>query len=143
ESSASDCKAAFVPFPSGPVIKPQALPAVAGPVELPVPKSGTRSEATVATDGSGDFKSVQEAVDSLTAQGGTVRIKPGTYREVVRIAKPNVHLVGTANDPAAAVIVYGNSAYSSGSTFKSATVFASGDDFYGSNLTLQNDYSKT
>jgi pectin methylesterase-like acyl-CoA thioesterase len=125
------------------VVKPQALPAVAGPVELSAPKAGARNEATVATDGSGDFKSVQEAVDSLTAQGGTVRIKPGTYREVVRIAKPHVRLVGIAEDPAATVIVNGNSAYSSGSTFKSATVFVTGDDFYGANLTLQNDYSKT
>jgi polygalacturonase len=139
----SDCKNAFVPFPDGPVVKPQSLPQVAAPIELPPPKNGNRTEAVVAPDGSGDFRSVQEAVDSLVAAGGTVRIKPGIYREVVRIAKPRVRRIGLSDDPSKIVIVNGNSAYSSGSTFKSATVFISGDDFYGSNLTFQNDYSKT
>jgi len=139
----SDCRNAFVPFPEGPVIKPQSLPQVAAPIELPPPRIGNRTEAIVAGNGSGDFRSVQEAVDSLVASGGTVSVKPGTYREVVRTAKPNVRLVGLSDDPSKVVIVYGNSAYSSGSTFKSATVFISGDDFYGANLTFQNDYSKT
>src|SRR5262249_3284861 len=138
----SDCKNAFVPFPDEPVVKPQLLPQVAAPVELPPPKIGDRTEAVVAADGSGDYRSVQEAVDSLVARGGTIRIKPGTYREVVRIAKPHVRLIGLADDPSKTAIVYGNSAYSSGSTFKSATVFVSGDDFYSENLTFQNDYSK-
>ena len=141
-SAPSACNNAFVPFPDGPVVKPQLLPQVAAPVELPAPKIGSRTETVVAADGSGDFRSVQDGVDSLVAGGGTVRIKPGTYREVVRIAKPHVRLVGLADDPSRTVIVYGNSAYSSGSTFKSATVFISGDDFYGENLTFQNDYSK-
>src|SRR5204863_79406 len=138
----SDCKNAFVPFPEGPVVKPQSLPQVAAPIELPPPKIGNRTEAVVAADSSGDFGSVQDAVDSLVAGGGTIRIKPGTYREVVRIAKPHVRLIGLSDDPSRVLIVYGNSAYSSGSTFKSATVYISGDDFYGENLTFQNDYSK-
>src|SRR5262249_39754498 len=133
----------FVPFPEGPVVKPQSLLQVAAPIELPPPRIGNRTEAVVAADGSVDFRSVQEAVDSLVAAGGTIRIKPGTYREVVRIAKPGVRLIGLSDDPAKVVIVNGNSAYSSGSTFKSATVFISGEDFYGANLTFQNDYSKT
>lgn len=138
----SDRKNAFVPFPDGPVVKPQLLPQVAAPVELPAPKIGNRTEAVVAADASGDFRSVQDAIDSLVAGGGTVRIKPGTYREVVRISKPHVRLIGLTDDPKKTVIVYGNSAYSSGSTFKSATVFISGDDFYGENLTFQNDFGK-
>ena len=69
-------------------------------------------------------------------------IKPGTYREVVHVAKPHVRLQGLADGPEKVVIVYSNSAYSSGGTFHSATAFVTGDDFYADNLTFQNDYSR-
>jgi pectin methylesterase-like acyl-CoA thioesterase len=97
---------------------------------------------TVAADKSGDYSTVQEGIDALTSAGGTVFIKPGVYHEVVRIAKPHVRLEGRGDRPDEVTIVFGNSAYSSGSTFKSATVFVTADDFYATNLTLQNDFSK-
>ena len=85
---------------------------------------------------------MQEGIDSLSENGGTVLIKPGTYREVVHVAKPHVRLQGLADGPEKVVIVYSNSAYSSGGTFHSATAFVTGDDFYADNLTFQNDYSR-
>jgi pectin methylesterase-like acyl-CoA thioesterase len=68
-------------------------------------------------------------------------IKAGIYGEVVHIAKPHVRVQGVTDDPAKVVIVFSNSAYSSGGTFYSATAFVTGDDFYAENLTFQNDYS--
>ena len=136
------CQEAFVAFPSGPV-SPLRMssdrPVWSDPI---APRIGNQREVLVAADGSGDYRTVQEGVDALVAKGGTVRIKPGTYREVVRVAKPHVRLLGLGDDPSQVVIVFGNSAYSSGSTFKSATVFVTADDFYAGNLTLQNDFSK-
>ena len=42
---------------------------------------------TVAKDGSGDYTSVQEAIDSITSVPETVFIKNGIYKERVEIHK--------------------------------------------------------
>ena len=55
----------------------------------------------VAADGSGDYKSVQQAVDALPQTGGTIRIRPGVYREIVIIAKNHVRLIGDVRHPRA------------------------------------------
>ena len=130
---APQCNLRFVPFPeSGTVI----------PLQKTAPSAGRRS-VMVAADGSGDTRTVQDAIETLSSDGGTVKIKPGTYREVVRIDRPHVHLEGMTDDPAKVVIVYGNSASTTGSTFTSATVSVTGDDFTAANLTFQNDFSQT
>ncbi len=43
-------------------------------------------KAVVSADGSGDTRSVQEAIDGVD-ENGTVSIKPGTYRELLTISK--------------------------------------------------------
>ncbi|HEV7241743.1 MAG TPA: pectinesterase family protein [Thermoanaerobaculia bacterium] len=51
----------------------------------------------VAQDGSGDFRTIQEAIDAIpqsNEDNQTVLIRNGTYREKVRIAKSYVALVG-------------------------------------------------
>ena len=54
----------------------------------------------VAADGSGQFKTVQEAVDS--APGGNVRIdiKPGEYRNLINVSANGVDLRGLGKAPA-------------------------------------------
>jgi pectin methylesterase-like acyl-CoA thioesterase len=48
----------------------------------------------VALDGSGDFKSIQEAVDAA-AKGDTVFLTPGRYEQDITIhSKDHVRLVG-------------------------------------------------
>jgi polygalacturonase len=138
----SACDNALISFPDSPVVRPRQKTMKdeePGPLH---PHVGTARLVTVAADGSADYKTVQEGVDALTAEGGTVQIKPGVYREVLYVAKPHVHLHGLADDAEKTVIVYSNSASSSGGTFFSATAFITGDDFYAENLTFQNDYSK-
>ena len=139
--AAPDCSAAFPPLPAGAVMPLQTAQVTANPEPLPPAKFGTRTSAVVAADGNGNFRTVQEAVDSLTAQGGSITIRPGVYHEVVRVAKPHVRMIGSGVKPAEVVIVYGESAYTTGSTFKSATVFVTASDFFAENLTMQNDYS--
>ncbi|MGH9522286.1 MAG: glycosyl hydrolase family 28 protein, partial [Terriglobales bacterium] len=80
-----------------------------------------KSDVTVAAEGPADFRSVQQAIDQLPETGGTVHITPGTYREVVEVKTPHVHLIGDPADPASVVIVYDKSAGTSGGTFKSYT----------------------
>jgi pectin methylesterase-like acyl-CoA thioesterase len=102
----------------------------------------------VAADGSGQFKTVQEAVDS--APGGDVRIniKPGEYRNLISISTNGVELRGLGKTPEDVVLVYDNSAGTPGTdgkqlgTGRSGTMMLTGDDFYAENLTIANDFEK-
>jgi pectin methylesterase-like acyl-CoA thioesterase len=104
------------------------------------PVAQHKRRVVVAADGSGDVTSVQAAVNELPDDGGTILVKPGTYRGVVTVRKPNVRLEGTGSDPGQVVIVDGNSAGTVGGTFNSATFFVEADNFFARNLTIANDY---
>ena len=121
------CEARFVPFPETQVGSKVAV---------------RKSEVTVAADGSGDFRSVQEAIEQLPETGGTVRVKPGTYREVVVVKTPHVRLIGDSADPASVVIVYDKSAGTAGGTFNSYTFAVLADDFLADGVTFDNDFSR-
>ncbi|MFK4068434.1 pectinesterase family protein [Streptomyces sp. NPDC029674] len=115
--------------------------------------AAARGTLTVAKDGSGQYKSVQKAVDAVPA-GNTsrvvIRIKPGTYRETVKVPanKPHVTFEGTGRSRKDTVIVEGHAAgmkkpdgtpYGTGG---SATVAVEADDFRARNLTISNDFDE-
>ena len=118
-----------------------ARPEFAAILEDDVATPGTKRSLVVAQDGSGDFRTVQSAVDALPIEGGTIRIKPGTYREVVTIRKPHVYMSGDPADPAAVTIIYDNGAPKSGGTFNSATVFVEADNVSLDHLTITNGFT--
>lgn len=91
----------------------------------------------------GDFTTIQAAVTAAPDAGAVIRIKPGTYREVVHVDKPGIEFRGETKDPATVVLVYGNSAASTCGTRCSATLFVTGKDFFATEMTIANDYSKT
>src|SRR5579875_2118034 len=77
----------------------------------------------VAQDGSGDFKTVQMAIDHAPVYGDkrlVIEIRPGTYHERVTVPqdKPRVTFLG--QDAAKTVITYDTGASSVGGTFFSA-----------------------
>jgi polygalacturonase len=123
---AKACQERFVPFPAD--SQPRTL--------------ASRSVITVAPDGSGDFKSVQQAIDELPNEGGTINIKPGIYREVAEVSKARVRMIGVPDNPSSVVIVYDKSAGTAGGTFNSYTVAVTGDDFFADGITFENDFSK-
>ena len=94
----------------------------------------TWTAQTVAPGGS-----IQQAVDFLPPTGGDITLQPGTYREVVTIRKPHVHLHGADADPSKTVIVFNNTAGNSGGTFNSATVFVEADDVTLDHMSIVND----
>ena len=100
---------------------------------------GKKKSLLVAQDGSGDFRTVAEAVLALPATGGEIAVRPGTYREVVTIRKPRVHLYGTDADPAKTVIVFDHTSPKDAGTFNSATVFVEAPDVTIDHLTISND----
>jgi len=97
----------------------------------------------VAASGTGDYYSIQRAIDVAPAAGATISIAPGTYREALTVTKHNIRLRSPYSDAGKTVIVFDNSAGSSGSTLKSATVNVPADDFFAENLTFANDYNAT
>ncbi|MCD7472737.1 Pectinesterase/pectinesterase inhibitor 18 [Datura stramonium] len=99
------------------------------------------ANVVVATDGSGKYKTVKEAVAAAPDNSKTryvIYVKKGIYKENVEIGKTkkNLMLVGDGMD---ATIITGNLNVVDGSTtFKSATVAAVGDGFIAQDLQFQN-----
>lgn len=95
-----------------------------------------------APDGSGDFRTVQDAVNAART-GSTIVIASGTYREKVVVKTKGITMRGAGRNPSDTVIVLDESAGSTGSTFRSATVEVRADDFHASNVTFANDFNRT
>lgn len=111
------------------------------------------SKFTVAKDGSGDFKTIQEAVNAvrdLSQQQVTIYVKNGVYNEKIVIPswKKRISLVGESKD--STIICnddYSGKAYTGGkdafgkdkfSTYTSYTVLVQGDDCRIENLSIKN-----
>jgi len=100
-------------------------------------------EITVAQDGSGNFTTIQAAVNSVRDLGQwqvTILIKKGIYHEklVIPSWKTKIHLKG--EDMENTVIT--NNDYSGKgqfSTYTSYTVLVQGNDFIAENLTIENN----
>ncbi|MEU7979864.1 pectinesterase family protein [Micromonospora sp. NPDC049081] len=140
------------PTPGGtPTTTPSDTPPPTGPT--PTPTGPAEGSSVVARDGSGDFTSVQAAVDAVpvgNASRYTITIRPGTYRETVTVpaAKPYVSFVGSTGDARDVVIVYDNASGTpkpGGGTYGtsgSASVTIDGNDFTARHLTFANDFDE-
>lgn len=98
---------------------------------------------TVAKDNSGDFNSIQQAVDSIPAgTPETIYIKKGIYKERVEVRKNNISFVGeNTDDTIITESYYARMIMPDGSkrgTFRSYTFFVYADNFTASNLTFEN-----
>jgi pectinesterase len=107
--------------------------------------NGVAADMIVAPDGSGDFKTVQQAIDSIPADNATVNviyIKPGTYHEKIHIKQPLVHLIG--QDAEKTILTYDDFAKKPGpdgkplGTFGSLSVTITGKGFEADNITFEN-----
>jgi len=97
----------------------------------------------VAQDGTGDFKTIQMAIDHAPPYGEArlvIEIRPGVYHErvVVPQDRPRVTFLGA--DPARTLITYNMSAKEAGGTFFSSTVDVQGSDFEAKNITFENSF---
>jgi polygalacturonase len=126
------CETRFVPFPSL-----ATAPEMAGTV---LPEDET---LYVAADGTGDFYSIQRALDAAPKDGALVLVAPGTYREVLTIDKPNIRLRSANGDATKTVVVNDRSAGANGGTLHSATANVTADNFFAENITFENDFNRT
>ena len=142
-------KAADVPA----LLKSQAGPRSSLGTTATTTSTASGTTLTVAQDGSGQYKTVQAAVDAVPANNAsrvTISVKPGTYRETVKVPsnKPHVTILGTGSSRKSTEIVYNNAAGTKkpdGTTYGttgSATVAVEADDFQARNLTISNDFDE-
>lgn len=103
---------------------------------------------TVAADGSGDYRTVQAALNAVpegNSKPVTIRVKKGEYKEVIIVdaTKNFVRLVG--EDAANTIITFNNHAGTrlpNGDTLNTwtcATAFVYGNDFSAERITFRND----
>jgi PelA/Pel-15E family pectate lyase len=98
---------------------------------------------TVAADGSGDVRSVQEAIDKVPADNPgrfIITIKPGVYTEQIRVPanKPFISFIGT--DAEKTRLTFGLSNKQAGSTSAAYAAYVGGHDFYAENITFENSF---
>jgi pectinesterase len=133
-------------FPTAAVV---ALVCLAPVARVAADQPPADASATVAADGSGQYTSVQEAINaapqtSSAASPWIIRVKPGTYNERVYVQREKhfVRLIG--EDPAKTVISFGLFASMPGpdgkpmGTFHTPTVWIDADNFTVENITLSN-----
>jgi pectinesterase len=104
-----------------------------------------KTEIYVVPDGTGDFTTIQEAIDgtkSFPDTRITIYIKNGLYKEKVKVHMWNSRLT-LKGESADGVIIRWDDYFSKidrgrNSTFHTATLLVQGDDFRAENLTIEN-----
>ncbi|CAM8914158.1 unnamed protein product [Rhodiola kirilowii] len=96
-----------------------------------------KANVVVAKDGSGKYKTVAAAVAAASGSGRfVIHVKAGVYNENVQIKKKNIMLLG---DGIGKTIITGSKSVGGGSTtFNSATVAVTGDNFIAQGITFRN-----
>ncbi|WP_338551953.1 pectinesterase family protein [Paenibacillus sp. KS-LC4] len=99
----------------------------------------------VAADGSGDFTTIQAAVDAVPATNQervVIYVRNGVYKEKLHIEKPMISLIGeNVNETIISFDDHATKAFPDGElyhTFYSYTVFVGANDFIGENMTMIN-----
>ncbi len=102
--------------------------------------------AVVALDRSGDFPTVQRAVDHVLdhpprdLSRAILEIRPGVYRERVKVPRDKVNFTFAGADAASTVISANVSAAAAGGTFFSPVVEVNADGFQAHNITFENTF---
>ncbi|HXB59951.1 MAG TPA: pectinesterase family protein [Candidatus Acidoferrales bacterium] len=107
-----------------------------------------QTSITVAADGSGQFKSVQEAIMSVPSGSATnpviIHLKPGTYRELIYVQREKSFFRLIGDDAAKTIIAFNLYAGMTNvdgkplGTFKTPTATIDADNFTAENITFEN-----
>ncbi len=101
------------------------------------------TKVVVAADGTGDFKTIQMAIDHAPPYGENrliIEIRPGTYHERVVVPQDRPRVTFLGSDAAHTVIAYDEGASAVGGTFFSSIVDVQGSDFETANITFENTH---
>ncbi|KAG6395642.1 hypothetical protein SASPL_141765 [Salvia splendens] len=98
-------------------------------------------DVVVAADGSGDYKTVAEAVAAAPEKSKTryvIRIKAGVYKENVEVSKKKTNIMFVGDGRTTTIITASKNVVDGSTTFKSATVAVVGEKFLARDITFQN-----
>lgn len=110
--------------------------------------SAAQKKITVAQDGSGNYKTVQAALDAMPSNSNkpvTINIKKGVYKEVITVDATKNFITLKGEDAANTILTFDNHAgtrLANGDTLNTwtcASTFIYGNDFHAENLTFQNN----
>jgi PelA/Pel-15E family pectate lyase len=95
----------------------------------------------VAADGSGDFRTVQQALDHVPDnQAVLIQIKPGVYNEQIRVSTGKNHITLRGDDPQKTILTFKLSALQAGNTRLAFSTLVNANDFRAENLTFENSF---
>ena len=120
--------------------------AISAALLFSAPLHASLYNAVVAQDGSGDYKTIQEALAGAPLDDSryTVYIKNGTYHEKLEIERPNLYLIGESqqNTIITATTASGTPKDDGGTwgTTGSRTVNINAENFTARNLTIANGF---
>lgn len=103
----------------------------------------TADTIVVAADGSGDFKTVQAAVDHIPQNNDrrvVIHIKPGRYNEQIRVNRSKRYVTFRGEDERNTVLTYNLSAQQAGNTRLAYSTFVNADDFRAEKITFENSF---
>jgi pectinesterase len=111
-------------------------------------KANAQKQITVAQDGSGNYRTIQEALNAVpegNAKRVIIKVKNGTYKEVIIVdaTKNFISLIG--EDKTKTVLTFNNHAGTklpNGDTLNTwtcASAFVYGNDFHAENITFENN----
>src|SRR6185437_611846 len=116
------CASRFVPFP--PSLHAPRLAVKVPPVD---------ETLYVAADGTGDYYSIQRAIDVAPASGALISVAPGVYQEALTIGKPHIVLQSPYKETGKTVIA------APGGAGSAPAVTVTANDFLAENLTFRSD----
>lgn len=116
---------------------------------LPILSFAAKPDAIVSSDGSAQYKTVQEAINAApqntrVTNTWTILIKPGTYKELIYVQREKrfVRLLG--EDAEKTILTYDLNANLPGKdgkiigTFRTPSTYIDADDFSAENITFEN-----
>ncbi|KAL3641931.1 Condensin-2 complex subunit H2 [Castilleja foliolosa] len=103
--------------------------------------ANVKPNAVVAQDGSGQFKTINEAIALVPKKNNVtflIYVKAGVYKEHVEIPK-GAHKIVLFGDGPSKTIITDNKNFAAGTkTFQSATVAVNADDFFAHDIAFEN-----
>ena len=107
------------------------------------------ADATVAPNGDGQFKSLQDAINAAPQRTSrtkpwVIHVKPGVYKELIYVQREKRFISLIGDDPTKTILTYNLHANMPGpdgkiiGTFRTASTYIDADDFTAENLTFEN-----
>ncbi|XP_029124862.1 probable pectinesterase/pectinesterase inhibitor 54 [Cajanus cajan] len=96
-----------------------------------------KANAVVAQDGSGNYKTVSEAIEAASGARFVIYVKKGVYKEKIRTNKDGITLIG---DGKYSTLIVGDDSVAKGASMPDTATFTiTGDGFFARDIGFQNN----